>query len=36
MEEFFVTHWHCILPVAAIALVLFLQNRGKRKNDEEG
>jgi hypothetical protein len=32
--EFLQVHWHCIVPVIAIAVVLFLRGRG-RKNDTE-
>jgi hypothetical protein len=32
--DFLLSHWHCIVPVLAIAVVLLLQNRG-RKNDTE-
>jgi hypothetical protein len=27
------SHWHCILPVAAIAVVLLLRGIGKKKED---
>jgi hypothetical protein len=30
---FLVSHWHCIVPVIAIAVVMLL--RGRSKKDEE-
>jgi hypothetical protein len=27
--ELLLTHWHCIVPLIAIALVLLLQNKAK-------
>jgi hypothetical protein len=32
---FLLAHWHCIVPVIAIAVVVLLQNRGKKKQDGE-
>jgi hypothetical protein len=29
--EFLLRHWHCILPVLAIVIVMLLQGRGKKK-----
>jgi hypothetical protein len=31
--EFLVSHWHCIVPVIAIAVVMLLRGRGNK--DEE-
>jgi hypothetical protein len=31
--EFLLSHWHCIVPVIAIAVVLFL--RGRKNNKEQ-
>jgi hypothetical protein len=28
--EFLVSHWHCIVPVIAIAVVMLLWGRGKK------
>jgi hypothetical protein len=33
--DFVLSHWHCIVPVIVIALVLLLQNRGKKKDTEK-
>jgi hypothetical protein len=33
--DFILSHWHCIVPVIAIAAVLLLQNRGRKKDTEE-
>jgi hypothetical protein len=27
--DFLLSHWHCIVPVIVIAIVLLLQRRGK-------
>jgi hypothetical protein len=35
MMEFLLTHWHCIVPVIAIAAVLFLRGRNKKRDTEE-
>ena len=32
---FVLSHWHCIVPVIAIAVVLLLQNRNRKKDTEE-
>jgi hypothetical protein len=32
--EFLLSHWHCILPVIAIALVLLLRGRGGKKDEK--
>lgn len=29
--DFLLNHWHCIVPVIAIAIAIFLQGRGKAK-----
>jgi hypothetical protein len=29
--EFLVTHWHCVVPVAAILIGVFIMGRGKPK-----
>jgi hypothetical protein len=28
-------HWHCIVPAIAIMIVMLLQGRGKKKQDDE-
>ena len=33
--EFLLSHWHCIVPVIAIGLVLLLRGRGKKNQDRE-
>ena len=33
--DFLLTHWHCVVPVLAIAAVLLLRNRGEKK-DKDG
>ena len=33
--DFVLSHWHCIVPVIVIALVLLLQARGKKKDAEK-
>ena len=35
MMGFLLSHWHCIVPVIAIAAVLLLQNRSRKKDTEE-
>ena len=32
---FVLSHWHCIVPVIAIAAVLLLQSRGRKKDTEK-
>jgi hypothetical protein len=32
--DFLLSHWHCVVPVIAIAIVLLLQGRGKKKQDD--
>jgi hypothetical protein len=29
------SHWHCIIPAAAIVIVMIVQGRGKKKQDDE-
>jgi hypothetical protein len=29
--EFLLSHWHCIVPVLVIVVVLLLRNRGKNR-----
>jgi hypothetical protein len=33
--ELLLSHWHCVLPIAAILIGLFLLSRGKSK-DKDG
>ena len=33
--DFLLSHWHCIVPVIAIAAVLLLQNRKKKEDAEK-
>jgi hypothetical protein len=33
--EFLVSHWHCIVPLIAIAVVMFLRGRDRKKDREE-
>jgi hypothetical protein len=33
--EFLLAHWHCIVPVIAIAAVMLLQNCGKKKQNDK-
>jgi hypothetical protein len=33
--DFLLSHWHCIIPVIAIVIVMFLQGRGKKKGNDE-
>jgi hypothetical protein len=28
-------HWHCILPAAAIVIVMILQGQGKKNRNDE-
>lgn len=30
--QFFLDHWHCILPVAALLIGAFIMNRGSKKD----
>jgi hypothetical protein len=34
--DFLLTHWHCVVPVLAIAAVLLISNRDKKKDHKEG
>jgi hypothetical protein len=31
--ELLLSHWHCILPVAAIIIVMIVQGRGKKNKN---
>jgi hypothetical protein len=31
--EFLVSHWHCIVPMIAIAVVMILRGRGGKNQD---
>jgi hypothetical protein len=31
--ELLLSHWHCILPVAAIIIVMIFQSRGKKNRN---
>jgi hypothetical protein len=33
--DFLLSHWHCIIPAIAIAIVMLLQGRGNKKRDDE-
>ena len=33
--DFLLTHWHCVLPVLVIGVVLILMNFNKKKNDSD-
>jgi hypothetical protein len=33
--DFLLSHWHCIVPAAAIAIVMLLRSRGKKRQDDE-
>lgn len=33
--QFLLSHWHCILPVLAIAAAMFFMNRGKPKKKDQ-
>jgi hypothetical protein len=35
MMEFLQAHWHCLLPLIAIALVLLLHGLGGKKDTQE-
>jgi preprotein translocase subunit SecG len=32
--DFLSSHWHCIIPAIAIVIVVLLQGRGKKQEDE--
>jgi hypothetical protein len=32
--EFLLSHWHCIVPAAAIVAVMLLRGRGKKKQGD--
>jgi hypothetical protein len=32
--EFIASHWHCILPAAAMALLMLLRSRNRKKQDD--
>ncbi|MDR1315383.1 MAG: hypothetical protein LBK13_00805 [Spirochaetales bacterium] len=33
--EFLESHWHCILPVIAIAVVMFVRRKSRTDEEEE-
>lgn len=33
--DFLLSHWHCIVPVIAIGVVLLLQSRGKKNRNDK-
>ena len=32
--DFLLSHWHCVLPIAAVLIGLFLLNRNKSKGND--
>jgi hypothetical protein len=33
--DFLLSHWHCIVPAILIAVVLLVQNKGKKNQSDE-